>query len=123
MRLAETASDGHSRAEEQIYKELWEAGEADGDGSRILTIGYVTLGRLVGLSESNVRINVRSLIRKLSLEEHTTYHCEAGRGRTWRIFSPERILERRREAGLIWYSKRTLAVVFVDGETGRNLLS
>jgi hypothetical protein len=32
------------------------------------------------------------------------------------------IMRRRREAGLIWFMRRTLAVVFVDPATGHPLL-
>lgn len=91
------------------------------DGSRLITIGMLALARLSGLSESNARINLRSLQRKLAVEEHSTFVCENSLGRTWRVYSPEQILTRRRAAGLLWYMKRTLAVVFVDPETGSQL--
>jgi len=122
-RQAQSSSEGHSRAEEQIYQVLWMSGEATGDGSRIVTIGYGSLGRMVQLSESNARINLRALAKKLAVEEYSTYQCETGRGRTWRVFAQDRIFQRRQEAGLIWYTKRTLAVVFVDPQTGTPLLS
>ena len=123
LRKAQSASEGHSRAEEQVYQALWTSGEGIEDGSRIVTIGYVSLGRMALLSESNARINLRTLVKKLAVEEYSTYQCEAGRGRTWRVFSPEKVMERRLAAGLVWYMKRTLALVFVDPETGNPVLN
>lgn len=121
IREATTAADGHSRAEHGVYEALWREGTAQFDGTRLITIGMLALARLCGLSESNARINLRSLQRKLAVEEHSTFVCENSLGRTWRVFSPEQILKRRRAAGLNWYMKRTLAVVFVDPQTGSQL--
>lgn len=121
IREASTATEGHSRAENDVYLALWNEATPQADGSRLITIGMLNLGRLSGLSESNARINLRSLQRKLAVEEHSTFVCENSLGRTWRVFSPEEIMIRRRNAGLIWYMKRTLAVVFVDPETGSQL--
>lgn len=114
VRRALSVSDGHSRAEQILYETMWKEASVLDDTSRTLTIGFLTLGRLAGLSESNARINLRSLIRKLALEQYSGYACEQSMGYTWRVFSPEAVLERRSKAGLIWYTKRTLAVVFVD---------
>jgi hypothetical protein len=121
IREANTAADGHSRAEHDVYEALWREATPQFDGSRLITIGMLALARLSGLSESNARINLRSLQRKLAVEEHSTFVCENSLGRTWRVFSPEQILARRRAAGLIWYMKRTLAVVFVDPNTGSQI--
>ncbi len=123
IREATTAADGHSRAEQDVYMALWNQAEAQLDGSRLITIGMLALARLSGLSESNARINLRSLQRKLAVEEHSTFVCEQSQGRTWRVFSPDQIVARRREAGMIWYMKRTLAVVFVNPDTGSQLSS
>lgn len=81
----------------------------------------LALGRISGLSESNARINLRNLQRKLAVEEFATFACEYSQGRTYRVYSAEQILARRRQAGLIWYMKRTLAVVFVDPDTGSQI--
>jgi hypothetical protein len=121
IREALTAADGHSRAEHDVYESLWREATPQFDGTRLITIGMLALARLSGLSESNARINLRSLQRKLAVEEHSTFICENSLGRTWRVFPPEQILSRRRAAGLIWYMKRTLAVVFVDPSTGSQL--
>ena len=62
-----------------------------------------------------------SLIAKLAIEEFGDYNCEQSVGRTYRILNYSEILKRRREAGLLWYMRRTLAVVFVDPNTGQPL--
>jgi hypothetical protein len=115
---ATSLHDGHTRAERHVYETLWKLAEPFDAHSRLVTLGFATLGRLADLSESNARINLRSLVRKLAVEEFESYDCAQSRGRTYRIFDEAAVLERRREAGLVWYRKRTMGVVFVDGETG-----
>jgi len=116
------AQDAHTRAEQHVYERLWEAGSSYDEVSRAITIGFGAMARLVSLSESNARINLRSLIAKLAIEEIGAYNCERSVGRTYRIFTEAEILRRRREAGLQWFMRRTLAVVFVDPVTGQPLL-
>ena len=117
VRPALTVEDGHSRAEHQVYSSLWENAAPLDDVSRLITLGFASMGKLTGLSESNARINLRSLIQKLAVAEHTTYDCAASQGRTYRLYDPAEILRRRYEAGLRWVMRRTLAVVFVDPQT------
>lgn len=123
IREAKLAQDGHTRVEQHVYETLWERAKPHDDISRLMTIGFAAMARLVRLSESNARINLRSLIQKLAIEEHSTYNCEQSLGRTYRIFNYGEILRRRREAGLTWYMRKTLAVVFVDPKTGEPLVS
>jgi hypothetical protein len=112
------AQDAHTRAEQQVYEYLWQNAKATDEVSRSITIGFGVMARMVRLSESNARINVRGLIAKLAIEDVGEYNCERSIGRTYRIFNYSEILRRRREAGLLWYMRRTLAVVFVDPKTG-----
>ena len=116
------AADAHTRAEQHVYERLWEIAQPYDEISRSVTIGFGAMANLVGLSESNARINLRSLLNKLAIEEIAEYNCERSQGRTYRIFNEAEILRRRREAGLRWYMRRTLAVVFVDPATGQPLL-
>ena len=113
------AQDAHTRAEQQVYEYLWQNAKVLDEMSRTITIGFGAMARMVRLSESNARINVRSLIAKLAIEEFGDYNCERSLGRTYRIFNYSEILKRRREAGLLWYMRRTLAVVFVNPSTGQ----
>jgi hypothetical protein len=115
-------ADAHTRAEQHVYEHLWQIAKPYDEVSRTVTIGFGALANLVGLSESNARINLRSLLAKLAVEEIGEYNCELSQGRTYRIFNETEILRRRREAGLRWYMRRTLAVVFVDPATGQPLL-
>jgi hypothetical protein len=121
IREAKLAQEGHSRAEQQLYESVWEHGRPHDAVSRVITIGFGTLGRMSRMAESNARINLRSLIRKLAVEEHAPYDCERNQGRTYRVFDYDEILRRRAQAGLRWYCRRTLAVVFVDRRTGEPL--
>jgi len=119
IREMKLAQDAHTRAEQQVYEYLWQNARMLDEMSRTITIGFGAMARMVRLSESNARINVRSLIAKLAIEEFGAYNCERSLGRTYRIFNYSEILKRRREAGLLWYMRRTLAVVFVSPTTGQ----
>lgn len=121
IREMKLAQDAHTRAEQQVYEYLWQNAKPLDDVSRTITIGFGAMARMVRLSESNARINARSLIAKLTIEDFGNYNCERSVGRTYRIFNYSEILRRRREAGLLWYMRRTLAVVFVDPKTGHPL--
>lgn len=121
IREMKLAQDAHTRAEQQVYEYLWQNAKALDEVSRTITIGFGAMARMVRLSESNARINVRSLIAKLALQEFRDYNCEKSLGRTYRIFNYSEILKRRREAGLLWYMRRTLAVVFVNPSNGQPL--
>ncbi len=114
MRLAQ---DAHTRAEQQVYEALWENARVLDEISRTITIGFGAMARMVRLSESNARINVRNLIAKLAMEEVGGYNCEYAIGRQYRIFNYSEIQRRRKQAGLTWYMRRTLAVIFVDPVT------
>lgn len=122
IRETRSAADAHTRAEQHVYERLWEIATPYDEVSRTVTIGFGVMANLVGLSESNARINLRSLLAKLAIDEIAEYNCERSQGRTYRIFHETEILRRRREAGLRWYMRRTLAVVFVDPTTGQPLL-
>ena len=122
IREMRQSRDAHTRAEQHVYECLWENGNPYDAVSRTITIGFGAMAKLVGLSESNARINLRSLIAKLAVEEIAEYNCERSVGRTYRVFNEAEILRRRREAGLVWYMRRTLAVVFVDPATAQPLL-
>jgi hypothetical protein len=123
IREAKLAQDGHARAEQHLYEMLWERARPHDEVSRLITIGFAGIAKLVRLSESNARINLRSLIQKLAIEEYSTYNCEQSTGRTYRILNYSEILRRRREAGYTWVMRKTLAVSFVDPATGEPLLS
>ena len=96
---------------------MWDNATSLDGISRLITLGFASMGKLTGLSESNARINLRSLIQKLAIDEHTTYDCAASQGRTYRLYQPAEILRRRHQAGLSWVMRRTLAVVFADPQT------
>jgi hypothetical protein len=81
------------------------------------------LGRLskgARLSENNCRLNIRTLVKKLALEEIGAEDSRASIGKTYKVYSYTAILARRRAAGMEWVI-RTKGVVFVDNN-GRQLL-
>ena len=106
------AQDGHSHAEQAVYAALWDGGSPDSDGNRTITIGFGRLSRIARLSENNCRLNARSLVRKLAIEEIGEENSRASIGKTYRVFSYSAILQRRKAAGLEWVL-RTKGVAFV----------
>ena len=110
VREARLAQDGHSLGEQAVYQAMWDAARATGHGDfRTLTIGWIRLGQAARMTDKNAKHNVKSLIRKLAVEQVAT----AGNGTTYRVFSYGAILRRRREAGLTHIIKHK-GVTFVD---------
>jgi hypothetical protein len=118
---ARQVPDGHSHSEQAVYTSLWDAGEPYSQEARVVTIGFGAMSRLVRLSLNNCRLNIRSLIRKLAVEEWKAAECERKIGKTYLIYNTNAILRRRKTAGLEWVV-RTRGVSFVDPKTGVPML-
>ena len=65
IREMKLAQDAHTRAEQQVYEYLWQNARVLDDVSRTITIGFGAMARMVRLSESNARINVREPDREV----------------------------------------------------------
>jgi hypothetical protein len=81
------------------------------------------MSRLINADKKSCRDYVRSLTKKLAIEESQGYIAAAGveGARTYRIFSFNQILNRRRRAGMT-HIVRIGGVVFVDPLTGQEVL-
>ena len=104
--------DGHSLAEQEIYRTLWKAGAPEGDdpeANRIIRIGYDRLASLVRLSWVTVKANLRSLEKKLAIEVVAAEDSANREGKQYRVYSAAAIWERRQSAGLLWV-RRTRGV-------------
>jgi len=112
-----SAEEGHSHTEQHVYEALWSRAAVYDRESREITIGLGTMSHHVRLSLNNCRLNIRSLIRKLAVEELRSEQCEQKVGKTYRIYSSAAILKRRKMAGLEWVI-RTKGVIFVDPKSG-----
>jgi hypothetical protein len=104
--------------EERFYQEVWHAKESDGvrkDGprSKVFSMGYDRLAKLVRLDEKSVRQLIPKLVAKRVLEVLAGEDSSARIGRTYRIFSYEEILERQRAENMRFVIKKGRAVVFV----------
>ena len=107
------AQQGHSTGEQTVYEVLWERGTAETEDSRLVTIGLGKLSKLTAMDITNVRKNVRALIRKLSLELMAAEISGEQRGKTYRVFSDRQILENRQKVGMEWILK-SKGVVFIE---------
>jgi len=79
------------------------------------------MSQLCRMTPKNCKINTQRLIRKLALEVLSPYNTPESIGTTYRIFSDQAILQRRRDAGLEWVV-RSRGVEFVNPATGIGIL-
>lgn len=76
-------------------------------------MGLGRLSKVARLSENNCRLNIRTLVKKLALEEIGAEDSRARIGKTYKVYAYAAILSRRRAAGMEWVI-RTKGVAFVD---------
>ncbi len=112
IRRSRGIEDGHSLAEQEVYRTLWNAGAPEGDdpeSSRTIRIGYDRLAALVRLSWVTVKANLRSLEKKLAIEVVAAEDSANREGKRYRVYSASAIQTRRESAGLLWV-RRTRGV-------------
>ena len=107
-----------SLGEERVYQTLWGGHENDGvisenAESKLFSLGYDRIARLVRLNEKSVRVLLPKLIAKKVLDVVAAEHSANRIGRTYRIFSADAILDRQRAANLTNIVKNGRAVEFV----------
>lgn len=105
--LMRQAQEAHSPNEESLYRFLWrKSGRPTGEsGSSTVQIGSAELIRELRVTKKTIRVVLRSLIEKLALDIEDDYHGLERVPYTYRIWSYEAILRRRRAAGLTHYYK------------------
>ena len=121
IRRCAATHDGHSLGEEVLYQALWKAAAAESAEIRTVVIGWRGMSQLCRMTPKNCKINTQRLIRKLALEILSPYNTPESIGTTYRVYSDQAILQRRREAGLEWVV-RSRGVEFVDPATGISVL-
>ncbi len=104
--------------EERFYHSVWNAPSSAGvvaedDRSKVFSLGYDRLARLVRLDEKSVRSLIPKLTAKQIVEILAAEDSPTRTGRTYRVFSPEAVLERQRAAGLEYVVKNGRAVEFI----------
>ena len=121
IRRCHATHDGHSLGEEVLYQALWKAAQPESGDSRTIVIGWRGMSQLCRMTPKNCKINTQRLIRKLALEILSPYNTPESIGTTYRVYSDQNILLRRREAGLEWVV-RSRGVDFVDPATGASIM-
>jgi hypothetical protein len=116
IRPAIAVEDGHSLAEQAVYEALWKASAPGEDGDRAIRVGYHRLARMTRLSWVSVKSNLRTLEKKLAIEITGSENSATREGKSYRIYSPASILERRKRAGLEWV-RRTRGVELLSHPT------
>jgi hypothetical protein len=110
-----TARDGHSLAEENLYQSLWNSAAAreETPETRLITIGWDVMAALARTTPRLARENCFRLIEKLALERVAPPDPDRRIGTTYRVYSAQAVLARRRRAGKNWVV-RNRGVRFVD---------
>jgi len=121
IRRCAATHEGHSLGEEVLYQALWKAADPESSESRTIVIGWRGMSQLCRMTPKNCKINTQRLIRKLALEVLSPYNTPESIGTTYRVYSDQVILQRRREAGLEWVV-RSRGVEFVDPATGVSIM-
>jgi len=121
IRRCAAAHDGHSLGEEVLYQSLWKAAQPESAETRTIVVGWRGMSQLCRMTPKNCKINTQRLIRKLALEVLSPYNTPESIGTTYRVFSTQAILQRRREAKLEWVV-RSRGVEFVDPSNGIGIL-
>jgi hypothetical protein len=117
IKLARVVEDGHSLAEQEIYRTLWKVGvpeAGDPEANRTVRIGYDRLAALVRLSWVTVKANLRSLEKKLAIDVVAAEDSANREGKQYRVYSNPAIWARRQAAGLLWV-RRTRGVELLPG--------
>jgi hypothetical protein len=112
---ARIVQDGHSAGEQVMYDALWRHPQSAAmpDGSRRITIGRTGLVKAARVAEANAVATVRSLIRKLALEDEGS----AGQsGRVYRVLPFSVIIDRRKSSGMVNVVRVSRAVHFVNAK-------
>jgi hypothetical protein len=121
IRRCAATPDGHSLGEEVLYQSLWKAAHPESAEVRTIVIGWRGMSQLCRMTPKNCKINTQRLIRKLALEVLSPYNTPESIGTTYRVYSDQAILQRRREVGFEWVV-RSRGVEFVDPTTGISIM-
>jgi hypothetical protein len=121
IRRCAATHDGHSLGEEVLYQAIWKAARPESAEARTIVIGWRGMSQLCRMTPKNCKINTQRLMRKLALEVLSPYNTPESIGTTYRVYSDQAILERRRAAGLEWVV-RSRGVEFVDPATGSSIM-
>jgi hypothetical protein len=118
-----TAQHGHSSNEQLIYQFLWSNGRPENsqapNGTRLIAIGIGTIAKSIGtIHERNVTVIIQRLIAKQAIEIARHEISDERKGRQYRVFSYDAILERRRRVGMEWVKRSSRGVDFVNPNTG-----
>lgn len=116
-RRALAAEEGHSTGEQSLYHALWSRATPETAETRLITVGYGAMQQLCRRDRTNCKKNILSLISKLAVEVAGAYDVRRNAGNTYRIYSTDAIVRRRRAAGLEWVI-RTSGVRFVKQPLG-----
>ena len=121
IRRCAATHDGHSLGEEVLYQARWKAAQLESAETRTIVIGWRGMSQLCRMTPKNCKINTQRLVRKLALEVLSPYNTPESIGTTYRVYSDQAILQRRRDAGLEWVV-RSRGVDFVDPATGISIM-
>jgi hypothetical protein len=119
--------DAHTPGEQVLLNTLYELardpayGQPVADGSWLVAASMAALSERIGMHETNIRMNLRSLTAKLAIEVTALEDRKKQSARQYHLYTPDQILDRRNRAGLRWVVKNR-GIHFVNPETGQPVL-
>jgi hypothetical protein len=126
LRYCRTAQDGHTASEQLAFQALWtyalQYGRPENSRSSLVDIGLSQLCSLLASDHKNVKRLIGSLRDKLALEIVRQPDYRLAVPTRYRIFHPDEVLDRRRNAGLVWVI-RTRTIRFVPLERVNGLVA
>jgi hypothetical protein len=111
IRIATRAQDPEITSERTIYSAMWESGRtesvaANGDPlTKIVEIGLRPLAVSTDTPFSVCQDGIKNLILKLDIDRISSSERETQTGR-YRVYAFTEVIRRRREAGLLYFTKR-----------------
>ncbi|MGH9453437.1 MAG: hypothetical protein ACRD2O_05650 [Terriglobia bacterium] len=126
LRRCTEPRDAHTPGEQALLDAFYRLakdprwGRLQTDGSFLVSVPLTELAEEAALHETNVRSNLRGLIRKLALEILRPENQKLQSPREYRVYNGGQIMDRRRAAGLEWVIK-TRGVTFVSAERGTGI--
>jgi hypothetical protein len=120
--------DAHTSGEQVLLTTLTRLGKhprygrAEKDGACIVSVSTKELAVQAAMHESNVRLNLRSLLKKLAIELVEYEDKKKQTARVYRVLPFKQILERRRAAGMLYVIK-SHGIKFITKDETDSLLA
>jgi hypothetical protein len=116
--VGDRAQNAHTPSENVFYSWVWRHGRPQDEDTRVLALKVPIIAYELNMAERNTRFLIDRMIRKLAIESLPGWIQGQQTGKTYAVYSFRRILERRRNAGLL-YALKGKGVELITEEQAR----